>query len=33
MLLFEGRTMEKVDGYTKMLEELWAERGRLIEPK
>ena len=26
VLLFEGRTKEKVDGYTKMLEEMWAER-------
>ena len=33
VLLFEGRTVEKVDGYTKMLEEMWAERGRLVEPR
>ena len=33
VLLFEGRTMEKVDGYTRILEEMWAERGRLIESK
>ena len=28
VLLFEGRTKEKVDGYTRMLEEMWAERER-----
>ena len=35
MLLFEGRTQEKVDGYTRMLEEMWAEieRERLIESR
>ena len=31
--LFEGRTKEKVDGYTKMLEEMWAERRILIESR
>ena len=33
VLLFEGRTEEMVDGFTKMLEEMWTERGRLIESK
>ena len=33
VLLFEGRTKEKVDGYTRMLEEMWAERERLIESR
>ena len=33
VLLFEGETKEKVDGYTRMLEEMWAERGRLIESR
>ena len=31
VLLFEGKTKEKVDRYTKMLVEMWAERERLIE--
>ena len=33
VLLFEGRTKERVDGFTKMLEEMWAVRGRLIESR
>ena len=33
VLLFEGRTKERVDGFTKMLEEIWAERGRLIKSR
>ena len=27
VLLFEGRTEERVERFTKMLEEMWAERG------
>ena len=33
VLLFEGRTKEKVDGYTRKLEEMWTERKRLIESR
>ena len=31
MFLFERRTEERIERFTKMLEEMWAERGRLIE--
>ena len=30
-LLFEGKTEEEVESYTKMLDEIWRERKRLIE--
>ena len=33
VLLFEGRTKERVDGFTNMLKEMWTERGRLIESR
>ena len=33
VLLFEGRTKKRVHGYTKMLEEMCAERGILIESR
>ena len=29
--LFEGRAEEGVESYTKMLEEMWREKGRLME--
>ena len=33
VLLFERKTKRRVDGFTKMLEEMWAERGKLIESR
>ena len=30
-LLFEGRTEEGVESYTRMMGEIWRERGRLVE--
>ena len=32
-LLFERRTEEEVERYTKMLDEMWRERGRLMEQR
>ena len=33
VFLFEGRTEERVEIFTKILEEMWAVRGRLIESR
>ena len=33
VLVFEGRTEERVTRFTKIPEEIWAERGRLIESR
>ena len=33
VLLFKGRTEEGVEKFTKLLEVMWAERGRLIESR
>ena len=31
ILLFQGRTEERVERYTKIMDEMWTERVRLME--
>ena len=33
VLLFEGRTEERLERYTKILMEMWTERRRLLESR